>query len=467
MESRSLQYIADGCAGKLLGGSPYATVVRISTDSRGVVAGDLFIAIAGERFDGHSFLSEAAAKGVAAVVAERSRIPAGFSACPVVAVDSTRLALGRLAERYRRDFHAPVIAVGGSNGKTTTKELIAAVLRQAGPVLWSEASFNNDIGVPLTLLRLDRSHKAAVVEAGTNHPGELAPLMRIISPNFGVITNIGREHLEFFRDIEGVVHEEGSIAEAVPATGTLFLNGDDSWAELLAERTYGRPLRLGLASGNDWRAGNVHFDASGVRFYVTGPTGGWDGEYRVQLLGRHQVANALFAIAIGAELGLSREQIAHGLAECVPAKMRLQLWNFNGLRVLEDCYNANADSMTAALQTLREIPCLGRRVAVLGDMGELGLESPHAHLEVGQQVAALGVDQLVTVGSRAKGIAEGAREGGLQNVIEIMEIEAAGRWIKGFAHSDDLVLIKASRSMKLEQVTAILRNGSEMPEGAL
>lgn len=459
MESRSLQYIASACAGELSNGSPDAIASRVCTDSRIAAPGDLFIALAGERYDAHAFLPEVAAKGVTAVVAERSRISAGFSACPVIAVDNTRLALGRLAERYRRDFNAPVIVVGGSNGKTTTKELIASVLSQAGPALWSEGSFNNDIGVPLTLLRMQTSHWVAIVEAGTNHPGELLPLMRIIEPCIGVITNIGREHLEFFCDLDGVAHEEGYIAEAIPEEGVLCLNGDDSWTEVLSARTHGRVLRLGLTPGNDWRAGNVHFDASGVAFWVSGPKGKWDGEYRVRLLGRHQVANALFAIAIGAEFGLTREQIATGLLKCEPAKMRLNLLEFNGLQVLEDCYNANADSMSAALKTLAEMPCSNRRVAVLGDMGELGQESPQAHLEVGRQAAALGVDHLIAVGFRAGGIAAGAREGGLLNVTEIPEIESAAGWVKEFARPGDLILIKASRSMKLERVTAALRNG--------
>lgn len=465
MEFRTLQFIADGCAGELLGGSPASGARRVCTDSRSVAAGDLFFAIPGERFDGHLFLPEVAAKGAAAVVAERERVPAGFAACPVIAVENSRLALGRLAGRYRRDFHIPVIAVGGSNGKTTTKELIASVLRQAGPALSSEASFNNDIGVPITLLRMESSHRAAVVEAGTNHPGELAPLTRMISPTFGVITNIGREHLEFFRDIDGVAREEGTIAEAVPADGAVFINGDDAWAAPLAARARGRVVRLGMSPGNDWRAENVHFDASGVAFWVTGPGEKWNGQYRVQLLGRHQVANALFAVALGAELGLSRDQIARGLAECAPAKMRLQLWDFNGVRIIEDCYNANADSMTAALKTLSEIPCSNRRVAVLGDMGELGLESPRAHLDVGRQVAAAGLDQLLAVGYRAGGIAAGARKEGFANVTEVAEVEAASQWLKEFAKPGDLILIKASRSMKFERLTAALRAGLGAPGG--
>src|SRR5580658_8491573 len=203
MEPRSLKYIAEATAGELCHGSPQTAVTRICVDSREAQPGDLFFALAGERFDAHTFLPEVAARGVAAVVAEGPKLPAGIRKCAVIIVDNTRAALGRLGARYRRDFTLPLTAVGGSNGKTTTKELIASVLRQGRATLWSEASFNNEIGVPLTLLKLEHSHQAAVLEAGTNHPGELAPLLRMMAPQFGVITNIGREHLEFFGDLAG------------------------------------------------------------------------------------------------------------------------------------------------------------------------------------------------------------------------------------------------------------------------
>src|SRR5579872_4031833 len=229
MDFRSLKFVATACAGEQLDGSPDLRISRVCSDSRQAQAGDLFFALPGDRFDGHDFLSEVTNKGAAAVVVERTKAPAGLGGCAVIAVDDTRQALGRLAARYRMDFALPVIAVGGSNGKTTTKELLAAVLRQKFRTLWSEASFNNDIGVPLTLLKLEESHQVAVLEAGTNHPGELAPLVRMIQPRLGVITSIGREHLEFFGDLAGVAGEEGWLAELLPAGGKLFVEGDGEW----------------------------------------------------------------------------------------------------------------------------------------------------------------------------------------------------------------------------------------------
>jgi UDP-N-acetylmuramoyl-tripeptide--D-alanyl-D-alanine ligase len=209
--------------------------------------------------------------------------------CAVLTVDDTRAALGRLAAAYRRLFNLPVIAVGGSNGKTTVKELIASVLRQKLATLWSEASFNNDIGVPMTLLRLDKSHQAAVLEAGTNHPGELAPLVKMIQPKYGVLTNIGREHLEFFGDLAGVAEEEGSLAELLPAEGRLFINGDSEWTELITRRTRATVVRVGLGEKNDWRGRGLRLDKNGVTFRVETPKAEYSGEYRVNLLGRHQV----------------------------------------------------------------------------------------------------------------------------------------------------------------------------------
>lgn len=444
-------------------GSPASRAAGLSTDSRRAQAGELFFAIKGDRFDGHDYLADVAKKGVAAVVIERGRMSAALPGCAVVAVDDTRRALGRLATAYRSEFTLPVVAVGGSNGKTTTKELIAAVLRQKRTTLWSEASFNNDIGVPLTLLRLETKHEVAVLEAGTNHPGELSPLVRMIQPRYGVLTNIGREHLEFFGDVAGVADEEGWLAELLPADGKLFVNGEDDWSGRIASRAHATVVRVGTGEHNDWRVRRLRTDKQGVTFWVNAPRVEFDGEYRINLLGRHQVTNALYAVALGAEVGLDRAEIQRGLAECAPAKMRLQLWEVGGVRVLDDAYNANADSMLAALQVLQDLPCKGRRVAVLGDMAELGVHSRAAHVEVGRRAAELGVGQLFAVGNMAGTLAEGARAGGLTRVIELPDVEAAASAVKTFLKAGDVVLLKASRATRLERITAELRgNGNGM-----
>lgn len=457
-----MKFVAGACAGEIRHGSPGLLVNGVCTDSRSAKPGDLFFAIKGERFDGHEFLEEVAAKGVAAVVVETTSVPAQLPGCAVLVVADVRAAFGKLAAAYRNEFGLPVMVVGGSNGKTTTKELLASVLRQKFSTLWSEASFNNDIGVPATLLRLEPTHQAAVLEAGTNHPGELAPLVRLIRPRFGVLTNIGREHLEFFGDVAGVAQEEGWLAELLPADGTLFINGDNEWTEAIATRTKAKIVRVGLGEKNDWRAKKIRLDKSGVTFQVDAPEKALSGEYRVNLLGRHQVTNALLALAAGAELGLSAAELSQGLAGCQPPKMRLQFWEANGVRVLDDAYNANADSTIAALETLCDLPLQGRRVAVLGDMGELGIYSEAAHQEVGKRAAALGIGQLFTVGKMSAATAQAARDAGLTRVIEFADVEAAMRAVKNFLKPGDVVLLKASRAARLERIAETLKSGKSL-----
>ncbi len=459
MEVRSLKFIAGACAGEQRRGSPDTVIRRVCTDSRQTQAGDLFVALPGEHHDAHTFLPEVMRRGVTAVLVERAKVIPEFPGCAVVAVESTRAALGQIAARYRKDFSLPIIAIGGSNGKTTTKELIASVLRQKLATLWSEASFNNDIGVPLTLLRFENSHQAAVLEIGTNHPGELAPLIKMIQPKFGVITNVAREHLEFFGDLAGVAKEEGALAEMLAPEGKLFINGDNEWTTEIVKRTAAKVVRVGTNEGNDWRAVNVKPDKAGVAFSVATANAEFSGDYRVNLLGRHQVMNSLLALAVGVELGLSRAEIERGLAACEPPKMRLQLWELNGVRVLDDAYNANADSVLAALQTLQDFPCKGRRVAVLGDMAELGDHAEAAHLEVGRRAAELGVDQLFAIGKMASVISLGARDAGLNRVLEFQDVEPAADAVKRFLKAGDVLLLKASRSSRLERIAELLRAG--------
>ncbi len=455
-----MKFIAAACAAEILNGSAAAEITNICTDSRLAQAGDLFLALRGERFDGHDFIAEVAARGVMAVLVEKSKIPPQLPPCAVLVVDDVRVAFGKIAAAYRQRFDLPVIAVGGSNGKTTVKELIGSVLRQKFSTLWSEASFNNDIGVPATLLRLAKTHQAAVLEVGTNHPGELAPLVKMVQPKFGVVTNIGREHLEFFGDLAGVAKEEGALAELLPVDGKLFLNGDDEWPEKIAARTLAQVVRVGFGEKNDWRAKSVRLDKNGVTFQIVAPDEKFAGEYRINLLGRHQVANALLAISVGAEMGLSRPEIEHGLAECQPAKMRLNFWEAGGVRILDDSYNANADSTIAALETLCDLPLQGRRVAVLGDMAELGVHTEAAHEEIGRRAAELQLNQLFAVGKMAAVTARAARSAGLVRVFEFADVEGAVMAVKNFLKPGDVVLLKASRSARLERIAETLKAGS-------
>src|SRR5882672_8404819 len=281
----------------------------------------------------------------------------------------------------------------------------------------------------------------------------------MIQPRHGIITSIGREHLEFFGDVAGVAEEQGALAALLPAQGKLFVPGDSEWAARLIARATAPAVRIGLLPENDWRVVSVLAAKHGIVFQVEGPKDEFDGEYRLHLFGRHQAINALFAIALGAELGLTREAIQRGLALCKPSKMRMELSEHNGVRILDDAYNANADSMLAALQTLQELPCKGRRVAVLGDMSELGAHSEAAHEEVGRRAAELGVGQLFAIGKMAPVMARGARNAGLNRLFEFADVDAAAAALKSFLKNGDVLLLKASRASGLERISDLLRAG--------
>jgi UDP-N-acetylmuramoyl-tripeptide--D-alanyl-D-alanine ligase len=406
-------------------------------------------------------MQEVLDKGAAGVIAAADRVPATGLNGAFITVADTRRALGQLAARYRNDFDVPVVAVAGSNGKTTTKELIASILKRKYQTLFSEASFNNDIGVPMTLLKLERRHEAAVFEVGTNHPGELAPLVRMIQPQIGVITSIGREHLEFFGGLEGVAEEEGWLAELLPGSGMLFVNGDSEWAGVIARRTRAKIVTVGMQATNEWCASDATMNEAGSVFTVTAPSPRYAGRYEVRLLGQHQITNALLALAVGARLGLEPDELRQGLLEARAPKMRLQLWEANGIKVLDDSYNANADSMIAALQTLHDFPADGRRVAVLGDMAELGGHTEQAHIEVGRRAAELALDQLFAVGKWAGETVSAARAAGLRAAVAFSDTESAITKLASFLRKGDVLLLKASRASGLDRISSALKKQFE------
>ncbi len=459
MEPRTLQFLADASGGRLLQGVPETLATGLSTDTRNLLARDLYVALSGDRFDGHRFVGDAIARGASAVLVQEDRVPTECDGVGVIAVDDPRRALGRLAARYREDFILPLIAVGGSNGKTTVKELLTSVLRQQFRTLSSKASFNNDVGVPITLLELDSTHEVGVLEVGTNHPGELAPLVRMVKPRHGIITSIGREHLEFFGDLDGVVAEEGSLAEALPAGGSLYVNGDCPEMDGIERRTRARVIRVGSSDSSQWRVQKFQMHKTGVSFHVDAPDAAFGGDYSLNLLGRHQAVNALFAAAVGMELGLSRAALQRGLTDCSSPAMRLQLRAGHDCLVLDDSYNANEDSMRAAIRTLMDLPGEGDRVAVLGDMAELGQHTAAAHQAVGRCAAESGVASLYAVGRMAAVTAEGARQAGMDEVFEFDGVEQAGEALLDRVGSGAIVLVKGSRSCRLERLIEMLVGG--------
>jgi UDP-N-acetylmuramoyl-tripeptide--D-alanyl-D-alanine ligase len=456
MEPRSLQFLTLASGGELLRGAPSVPVSDICTDSRQPQPGGLFVPLHGERFDGHDFIAQAVEYGAMAVMSERSRVGSVPGNVAVIAVDDTTLALGHLAARYREDFDVPVISVAGSNGKTTTKELVAAICGRQVPTLASEASFNNQVGVPRTLLKFERKHGVAVLEAGTNHPGELAPLLRMIRPRLGILTSLGREHLEFFGDLDGVVEEEGVLGAILPPGGTLIINGDTPGWQKISARSMAPVVRAGFGAHNDWCGEITALDARGSTLCVWAPRREWCGNFRVNLLGRHNALNALLALATAAEIGIQPELAREALTECQVTRMRLQPREVAGIRLVDDTYNANADSMLAALQTLYDLPCAGRRVAVLGDMAELGRHAEAAHVEVGSFAAKLGIHRLVAIGRLAGPTVRAARAGGLAEAVSFDTQEDAGNELTGWLRAGDVVLLKGSRSARLEKLVARL-----------
>ena len=457
MEPRPLGFVEESCNGQLVAGQRSSSVRRVCTDSRLARKGDLFIAICGDRFDGHDYLKDALGQGAEAAVVSRSRLGQEKVHGPMIEVEETRHALGRLSANYRQDFELPIIAVGGSNGKTSTKEILATVLGQRLETLSSEASFNNDSGVPRTLLRVREGHEAAVLEVGSNHPGELQPLLQLIRPRYGVLTSIGREHLEFFGDLAGVIEEEGALAEALPPEGCLFVNGDIEGLEAIRARCRATVVTVGEGEDCDWQLTGTVLNNDGTTFELLSPKGDWSGAYRVNLLGHQNARNAALAIALAAELGLSREELDQGLQCCRPASMRMEMQTLGGVRIINDAYNSNPDSLLAALETMGLFPTKGKRIAILGDMAELGQASEFAHVEVGRLAARLGMDGLVAVGQWANKMVRAAQEAGLANVAAFDDINVAGQALAVKLSSGDLVLIKGSRAARMERIIEPLK----------
>ena len=446
MNTRTLQFVREICLGEPQGWDDTLPFTRVCTDTRAIEAGDLFIALRGDQFNGNQFAADALTMGaVAALVDEPIE-----NLSPSLLVNDARCALGQLAAAHRQAHDISVIAVAGSNGKTSTKEMLAAILRESGATLHSPASFNNDIGVPLTLLQLSEAHRAAVVELGTNHPGELAPLVKMSSPTHGILTGIGREHLEHFGDLTGVAQEEGVLGELLPESGKLFLYGDGPWVKALVERSQAEVITAGFGPTNDWRVETVRLMAEGTVFTIKTPEAEWCGEYRTPLLGKPQAGNAALALAAAYVVGVNPAKARKGLAESPVPAMRMQWQEAGGVRWLNDAYNANADSILAALATLAELDCRGQRIAVIGAMAELGEHTAEAHAEAGAAAAAL--DGLLAVGKHAEVTAESARRAGLERVATAADVDEAIAALRDWVVPGDVVLLKASRAARLDEV---------------
>jgi UDP-N-acetylmuramoyl-tripeptide--D-alanyl-D-alanine ligase len=447
--------------GELVGDADVA-VQRVHTDTRTLQPGDLFVALRGERFDGNDLLLEAKAKGAAAAIAHRSRLPVGL---PGIEVADSKLALGALATGWRERFSLPLIAVTGSNGKTTVTQMIAAILRawQPDSTLATQGNLNNDIGLPLTVLRLRPEHRVAVVELGMNHPGEIAYLASICRPTVALVNNAQREHQEFMATVEAVAQENGAVLPALAADGMAVFPGDEVYTPLWTHLAGGRPcMTFGDASG---RAGAHEADV--VLRDARWQDGAWQVRlatpagplaYRLRIAGRHNVRNSQAAVAAALAAGVPAEAIARGMGAFEPVKgrSRASAIRIGGrtITLVDDTYNANPDSVRAAIEVLADLP--PPRLLVLGDMGEVGDQGPAFHEEVGEHARERGIELLFTLGEQSV-----ATKG--THFADIDSLNAAVRSELPRAGS---VLVKGSRFMKMERVVDAINAAAQEPPHA-
>lgn len=437
------------CRGELLSGDPETKITGVSTDTRTIKPGDLFVALTGESSDGHKFLADALSKGASGVVVSR-KVEAR---CLAIRVEDTLTALGDLAAYYRLKFEPVVVGVTGSVGKTTTKEMIAAVAAPLGPVLKNEGNFNNEIGLPLTLFGLAPKHKTAVVEMAMRGAGQIAYLAKIAQPRIGVITNIHMSHIELLGSLDAIAGAKGEILDYLPDNGVAVLNADDAYFERLKARAKCRVVSFGESAGADVRAHSTGIDAKGCcTFEVETPRGSFN--VLIPVPGEHNIKDALAAIAVAEELGVGHDQIREALAGFKPPEKRSNVVpTRSGVVVVDDTYNASPASTESALKTIAMMEG-GRKIAVLGDMLELGDHAQAEHIRIGQVVREQGIDMLAVVGELAKLIARGAIDAGMpiSSVFEYDDSLVAAREIQEKVREQDVVLVKGSRAMKMERI---------------
>ncbi|PTX97630.1 UDP-N-acetylmuramoyl-tripeptide--D-alanyl-D-alanine ligase [Verrucomicrobia bacterium LW23] len=471
MQPCMLEEAAMRAGGKLRQGRPETVVRRIHTDTRTIKPGDLFVALVGENFDGHAYVSDAAAKGaIGAIVAQLPLPPAaptkpGVLPPPPIAgsfglieVEDTLESLQLSAGAYRRTLPVRTVGVTGSSGKTSTKEMIAAVLKQKFATRATIGNLNNHVGVPLTLLSLEPSDEFGVIEMGMNHPGEIAPLAAMAEPEIGVITNIGTGHIEYFKDQSGIAYEKTELIASLPPTGVAIMDANDPWCVKLQHRTMARIVWVGVDVDAEWSARDITLEQKGIRFRLC--HGRKSVPVRLPLYSRVMVTNALLAAAVGGVAGMTIEEIAAGLEALKLPGQRMEVLSLPGDRwLINDAYNANHDSMIAALRSLREFPSHGRKVAVLGSMGELGSRADDLHRSVGAEAARLGLDQIIVLGPGARQYKEGALAAGAteSSVLHCEDIPQAAHALRvWFSRGGDCLLVKGSRFMRLENLVSAI-----------
>lgn len=449
MKNLTLARIAEVCGGIYYGNEAdkNTEITAITTDSRKAEAGSLFAAIKGERVDGHSFIPSVFEKGALCAISEQELLePAGN----YIKVTSTLDALGAIAQEYLKQLAIPVVGITGSVGKTSTKEMVAAVLSQKYKTLKTAGNFNNELGLPLTVFRLTQEHEIAVLEMGISHFGEMHHLAEIARPDTCVITNIGQCHLEFLGDRDGILRAKTEIFDFLQPNGHIILNGDDDKLETIREVKGIRPVFFGIDCENEIYADHIEKKGlAGISCRIH--TGQGDFTTLIPIPGIHMVLNALAGTAVGLQYGLTLDEIRAGIESLQPVSGRFHIINTEKYTIIDDCYNANPVSMKASLEVLQD--GLGRKVAILGDMGELGTDEAQLHYEVGEFAGTLDIDSCICVGPLCRNLADGILSVNQQMEVHCVDsLQELLKQLPGLVQPQDTVLVKASHFMHFEKI---------------
>ena len=456
METLTISEILQATNGTLICGNKEEIITNVSTNSKDVSFGSLFIPIIGERFDAHKFINSALNSGAVATIC--SDIKYCNKLKTWILVKDTKDALQNIAAYYRAKFNIPIIGVTGSVGKTSTKEMISSVLSTKKNVLKTKANLNSQIGLPLTVLEINKSHDLAVIEMGMSMFGEMSKLSKIAKPTIAVITNIGISHIENLKSQENILSEKIHIADYVKDNGTVYLNGDDPLLWDIKNKLTYKTKTFGLSKRNDIHPSSTNCDDKETKFTVN--INGKLEEFFIHAIGSHHILNALAAIAIALDLNYSVKDIKSGISSFKPLKMRQEIYKTeNGITIIDDSYNASPDSITSGLSVLNLFNTNGEKVAVLADMLELGKYSLKAHFDLGKTAVNLGITNIITIGEMAKHIAAGAKKINPNcKTKSFSNNNDAILYIKSILKSGDIVLVKGSRGMKTDEIVANLKN---------
>jgi UDP-N-acetylmuramoyl-tripeptide--D-alanyl-D-alanine ligase len=458
----SVKEIIEATHGKLIQGSQTQRVKGVSIDSRTIKPGEMFIAIKGDRFNAHNFIDDVRAKKAAVIVISDKRFVSQkktskkWKNTTLIKVHNTTDALAALAHWHRMKFNIPVVAITGSNGKTTTKEMIALLLSKRFKVLYNPGTQNNHIGVPLTLFKLRKKHSACVLEMGANHHGEIDRLSWIAKPTVAILTNIGPSHLEFFKTLKGVLRAKLELINNLDRDGCLILNKDDRFLFALGRNLF-RTITFGIERVADYSASEIKQHQKNLSFVVNRKH-----SIKIPASGRHNVYNALASIACARHFGLSYQKINDAFSSYKSPPLRMQVIDAGGIKMIVDCYNSNPESSKCALDYMKEFECQGKKIAVFGDMLELGEKAKELHESVGEKAAQSNIDLLVSMGSLAKSIAQAAKNSGMSKT----HVRMCKNWhevvafLKETAEPKDAVLIKGSRAMKMENIVQCFTGSS-------